>query len=236
MMAVGLLKAVWAILFALGPLGPYVPQFISLRKQKLLNPSQYLPTSLGHGSLNDVAPAPREPPHTRKRLSLDKVAAEHKITPSQTLEILAPQQQGFSPNVSLVLLVANALRIAFWFPKRFAKALLAQSVVMIVMQLLMMHAVVAVKVKATRRAGLRLKLEPIADFWNWDSYRYYVGFVGLLSAVVAALYMLLRNSEVRACAEAVQLRIALLPLRQSQTQQLLAAPTTIVVTDCLLRQ
>jgi hypothetical protein len=199
MMAVGLLKAIWAVLFAIGPIGPYVPQFMSLRKQKLLNPSQYLPTSsLGHGSLNDLAPAPREPPHTRKRLSLDKVASEHKITPSQTLEILAPQQQGFSPNVSLVLLVANTLRIAFWFPMRFAKALLAQSVVMIVMQLLMMHAVVALKVKATRRAGLRLKLDPIANFWDWDSYRYYVGFVGLLSAVVTALYILLRNSQVRA--------------------------------------
>ncbi|XP_073988236.1 solute carrier family 66 member 2 isoform X6 [Rhodnius prolixus] len=53
--------------------------------------------------------------------------------------------EGFSLYVCLVLLIANTLRILFWFGKRYELPLLAQSMIMNVMMLLMIHLCVRVK-------------------------------------------------------------------------------------------
>ena len=55
--------------------------------------------------------------------------------------------EGFSTFVCLVLLLANILRILFWFGKRFELPLLIQSVVMITTMLIMLHLCVETKRK-----------------------------------------------------------------------------------------
>ncbi|XP_060167152.1 solute carrier family 66 member 2 isoform X6 [Globicephala melas] len=54
--------------------------------------------------------------------------------------------EGFSTYVCLVLLVANILRILFWFGRRFEAPLLWQSVVMILTMLLMLKLCTEVRV------------------------------------------------------------------------------------------
>ncbi|KAM9386656.1 solute carrier family 66 member 2 isoform 2-T2 [Phaethornis superciliosus] len=54
--------------------------------------------------------------------------------------------EGFSTYVCLVLLVANILRILFWFGKRFESPLLWQSIVMIITMLLMLKLCTEVRV------------------------------------------------------------------------------------------
>uniref|UniRef100_A0A8C7HH35 Si:dkey-246g23.2 n=1 Tax=Oncorhynchus kisutch TaxID=8019 RepID=A0A8C7HH35_ONCKI len=59
---------------------------------------------------------------------------------SQYQQILRTKNtDGFSTRVCLVLLVANILRILFWFGKQFEVTLLLQSVVMILTMLVMLN-------------------------------------------------------------------------------------------------
>lgn len=53
--------------------------------------------------------------------------------------------EGFSLHVCLALLIANTLRILFWFSKRYELPLLVQSVVMNVTMFLMIHLCVNVR-------------------------------------------------------------------------------------------
>ncbi|KAM8810787.1 solute carrier family 66 member 2 isoform 3-T3 [Eudromia elegans] len=54
--------------------------------------------------------------------------------------------EGFSTYVCLVLLVANILRILFWFGRRFESPLLWQSIIMIITMLLMLKLCTEVRV------------------------------------------------------------------------------------------
>jgi hypothetical protein len=75
--------------------------------------------------------------------------------------------QGFSPKVSLVLLIANTMRTVYWFPERFDKALLVQSVLLILIQLALLQAVAGNRAAAAEKSGKPLKVDWIKDFWNW---------------------------------------------------------------------
>ncbi|XP_027791126.2 solute carrier family 66 member 2 isoform X5 [Marmota flaviventris] len=100
---------------------------------------------------------------------------------------------GFSTHVCLVLLVANILRILFWFGRRFESPLLWQSVVMTLTMLLMLKLCTEVRVASElnlkRRsfaAGDSRDEEPKAPprrsyldfdphhFWHWSSFGDYV--------------------------------------------------------------
>uniref|UniRef100_A0A8C6DBA9 Solute carrier family 66 member 2 n=1 Tax=Moschus moschiferus TaxID=68415 RepID=A0A8C6DBA9_MOSMO len=83
--------------------------------------------------------------------------------------------EGFSTYVCLVLLVANILRILFWFGRRFESPLLWQSVVMILTMLLMLKLCTEVRVANE----LNLKRRVFSDFdphhfWHWSSFADYV--------------------------------------------------------------
>ncbi|NXR88896.1 PQLC1 protein, partial [Hypocryptadius cinnamomeus] len=54
--------------------------------------------------------------------------------------------EGFSTYVCLVLLVANILRILFWFGRRFESPLLWQSIIMIITMLLMLKLCTEIRV------------------------------------------------------------------------------------------
>ncbi|VDK62750.1 unnamed protein product [Onchocerca ochengi] len=74
---------------------------------------------------------------------------------------------GFSLFVCLTLLVANILRIMFWFGKRFELALLAQSIVMLISMMLMLEISVRINRKhvcKTQRASAWSIFANFVDF------------------------------------------------------------------------
>lgn len=82
---------------------------------------------------------------------------------------------GFSTHVCLVLLVANILRILFWFGRHFESPLLWQSIVMILTMLLMLKLCTEVRVANE----LNIKRRSFSDFdthhfWHWSSFADYV--------------------------------------------------------------
>ncbi|KAF7463915.1 solute carrier family 66 member 2 isoform X1 [Marmota monax] len=100
---------------------------------------------------------------------------------------------GFSTHVCLVLLVANILRILFWFGRRFESPLLWQSIVMTLTMLLMLKLCTEVRVanelnlkRRSFAAGDSRDEEPKAPprrsyldfdphhFWHWSSFGDYV--------------------------------------------------------------
>eukprot|EP00760_Papus_ankaliazontas_P033990 PhM_4_TR682/c0_g1_i2/m.41117 len=57
--------------------------------------------------------------------------------------------EGFSVQISLIILTALLLRVAFWFVKGFSTVLLYQALVMIVMQVVLIFEVTSIKAKYT---------------------------------------------------------------------------------------
>ncbi|GFO24083.1 Pq-loop repeat-containing protein 1 [Plakobranchus ocellatus] len=127
--------------------------------------------------------------------------------------------EGFSLFVCLALLVANILRIMFWFGKRFELPLLAQSVIMIVTMMVLVELCVRVKKRneiiasKQRRfiangAGLDTQNKPQAVpdhilldfdptfFWQWTDFLSYVEFIGSFALAVGVLTFLFINSAV----------------------------------------
>ncbi|XP_028908940.1 solute carrier family 66 member 2 isoform X3 [Ornithorhynchus anatinus] len=95
---------------------------------------------------------------------------------------------GFSTYVCLVLLVANVLRILFWFGRPFESPLLWQSVIMTATMLLMLKLCTDVRVandlSGKRRAFTDFDLH---HFWRWSRFSDYVQC--LLSFAVVAGYL-----------------------------------------------
>ncbi|XP_032943082.1 solute carrier family 66 member 2 isoform X4 [Rhinolophus ferrumequinum] len=98
--------------------------------------------------------------------------------------------EGFSTYVCLVLLVANILRILFWFGRHFESPLLWQSIVMILAMLVMLKLCTEVRVANELNVKRRLfadkdeeiKVAPRRSyldfdphhFWHWSSFADYV--------------------------------------------------------------
>uniref|UniRef100_A0A9L0TQ86 Solute carrier family 66 member 2 n=1 Tax=Equus caballus TaxID=9796 RepID=A0A9L0TQ86_HORSE len=104
--------------------------------------------------------------------------------------------EGFSAYVCLVLLVANILRILFWFGRRFESPLLWQSVVMILTMLLMLK--LCTEVRVASELGVKRRFFAVGAFlvvslpagsgqrrtapvnfdphyfWHWSSFADYV--------------------------------------------------------------
>ncbi|XP_077982911.1 solute carrier family 66 member 2-like [Glandiceps talaboti] len=99
---------------------------------------------------------------------------------------------GFSTYVCLALLVANTLRIFFWFGRHYELPLLAQSIIMIVTMMIMLH--LCTKVKAL--SDITSKRRAFLDFdgryfWKWNHYSDYVLFMLLFTAFCGAITILL---------------------------------------------
>ncbi|OZC12618.1 PQ loop repeat protein [Onchocerca flexuosa] len=91
---------------------------------------------------------------------------------------------GFSLFVCLTLLVANILRIMFWFGKRFELALLAQSIVMLISMILMLEISVRINRKhvcKTQRASAWTG-QLISHFWQWNDLSSY--FVLIIAFII----------------------------------------------------
>lgn len=107
--------------------------------------------------------------------------------------------QGFSTLVCLSLLVANILRILFWFGHRFETPLLMQSIIMIGCMLIMLELCVRVKRENSyaNSAGIN-PARKFADFdtdyfWKWTDYGSHIQFLVVFTTVGAFLTNLLIN-------------------------------------------
>ncbi|KAA0203989.1 hypothetical protein HAZT_HAZT002666 [Hyalella azteca] len=106
-------------------------------------------------------------------------------------------QEGFSLYVCLVLIIANTLRIIFWFGHWFEIPLLLQSIFMNVAMLFMIHCCVTCRNKSQ---VLPKKERIFTDFdfkyfWEWSDVQSYVEFVLTFSTLgCLSMYMFLDSS------------------------------------------
>ncbi|XP_060570613.1 solute carrier family 66 member 2-like isoform X2 [Ruditapes philippinarum] len=104
--------------------------------------------------------------------------------------------EGFSLFVCLNLLIANILRILFWFGKHFEMPLLLQSIIMTFTMLALTHLCVTVKhkseiIKAKQHNFTDFEVE---HFWKWSSFDSYIQFTVTFTAFMGLLtYIFLDN-------------------------------------------
>ncbi|CAH0725989.1 unnamed protein product, partial [Brenthis ino] len=101
--------------------------------------------------------------------------------------------EGFSLYVCLTLLIANTLRILFWFGKRYELPLLIQSIVMNATMFAMIHLCVTVRKKnQIIRARDRIFTDMDTKyFWAWTDFQSYVDCMLVFSVLGAAITYLL---------------------------------------------
>lgn len=101
--------------------------------------------------------------------------------------------EGFSLYVCLALLIANTLRILFWFGKRYELPLLIQSIVMNITMFVMIHLCVTVRKKnQIVRARERIFTDMERKyFWAWTDFQSYVDCMLVFSVLGAAIMYLL---------------------------------------------
>ncbi|XP_063155081.1 solute carrier family 66 member 2 isoform X2 [Candoia aspera] len=105
--------------------------------------------------------------------------------------------EGFSTYVCLVLLIANILRILFWFGRHFESPLLLQSIIMIVTMLLMLKLCTEVRVANE----LNIKRRSFSDFdlnsfWHWNKFADYVQCVLAFTGVTGCITYLSLDSGI----------------------------------------
>ncbi|XP_076270308.1 solute carrier family 66 member 2 isoform X2 [Rhynchophorus ferrugineus] len=98
--------------------------------------------------------------------------------------------EGFSLLVCLALLIANTLRILFWFGKHFEYPLLIQSLVMNITMFAMIHLCVRVRNKnQLHQVRQRIFTDFGAkNFWNWSDFHSYLDCM-LIFTIVASILM-----------------------------------------------
>ena len=107
--------------------------------------------------------------------------------------------QGFSTLVCLTLLVANILRILFWFGHPFEFPLLVQSVINILCMIVMLELCVRVKQSTVHASSVlappvkRFTDFDIQYFWKWTDFNSYMQFIALFFTLGSLLTRLFIN-------------------------------------------
>lgn len=97
--------------------------------------------------------------------------------------------EGFSLYVCLALLIANTLRILFWFGKHYETPLLIQSIIMIIT----MFSMIKLSVNVHNRSQIIKSKERVFTdletrfFWKWTDFQSYLDFMLLFAVVGGAL-------------------------------------------------
>ncbi|KAL0273581.1 UNVERIFIED_CONTAM: hypothetical protein PYX00_006217 [Menopon gallinae] len=114
--------------------------------------------------------------------------------------------EGFSLHVCLALLLANTLRILFWFGKRYETPLLLQSLIMNATMLIMVRLCVHIKnknqpMKRKERVFTGQHSFLISDwdtryFWAWTDFQSYVDFLLFFSIISSLITYLMFDSPV----------------------------------------
>uniref|UniRef100_A0A6G1SGP9 Solute carrier family 66 member 2 n=1 Tax=Aceria tosichella TaxID=561515 RepID=A0A6G1SGP9_9ACAR len=103
---------------------------------------------------------------------------------------------GFSTYVCLTLLIANILRIAFWFGHKFELPLLIQSVIMILAQILLLELCVRVKRQNAPNSSMRRNLLSMNPkfFWRWTDLASHLVFLVIFTTILGcAVYYFIDN-------------------------------------------
>lgn len=107
--------------------------------------------------------------------------------------------QGFSTFVCLTLLLANILRVAFWFGHSFETPLLIQSALMILAQILLLELCVRVKKQSSESIYSRKNRSFFTSspryFWRWTNLLSYIEFLILFSVILGISMYYLVNCE-----------------------------------------
>lgn len=96
--------------------------------------------------------------------------------------------EGFSTKVCLVLLVANILRINFWFGKVFETPLLVQSIIMIFTMIIMLELCIRMQKEHPLSGNKKRGFSDFDSnyFWKWTDLSDYMQFLAVFVAVTAA--------------------------------------------------
>lgn len=114
----------------------------------------------------------------------------------QYLQIKQKQTtQGFSLFVCLALLMANTLRIIFWFGNHFETPLLIQSILMNITMFALIQLCVEINnkeylVAEKRKPRVFMDFEP-EFFWQWTDFPSYVEFIMLVALIASTLMFFL---------------------------------------------
>ncbi|KAL0110573.1 hypothetical protein PUN28_013871 [Cardiocondyla obscurior] len=109
--------------------------------------------------------------------------------------------EGFSLYVCLTLLIANTLRILFWFGKRYELPLLLQSILMILAMFVMIKLCINVQnrtqiIKAKERVLTEFVYFADLDakfFWKWTDFKSYLSFMILFASVGGVITYLFQD-------------------------------------------
>lgn len=107
---------------------------------------------------------------------------------------------GFSTLVCLALLVANILRILFWFGHPFEVPLLIQSIIMIICMLVMLELCIRVKNEMLHSSSMLAPPErKFLDFdkeyfWKWTEFKSYIQFLIIFTISIGFFTILLIDS------------------------------------------
>ncbi|XP_038070419.1 solute carrier family 66 member 2-like [Patiria miniata] len=104
---------------------------------------------------------------------------------------------GFSTYVCLTLMVANILRILFWFGHPFELPLLAQSIIMLFTMMAMLH----LCTKVNRIQEITIRKRRFIDFetkhfWNWTYFVDYVIFITVFSILGGVITYFLAGQSI----------------------------------------
>lgn len=103
------------------------------------------------------------------------------------------EAKGFSTWMSFLLLASQLARVAYFVTNPFELALLFQSIVMIAMQLLLLKRCLEKKSldriseRRRDRKSAFIHLFSTTDFWQWEDFGSYLGFLAIYSSVLALL-------------------------------------------------
>lgn len=105
--------------------------------------------------------------------------------------------QGFSSAICFILLTSNILRILSYFLKPFDAFLLAQSVFMVIVQLLMLHLIVKLASRDILPASNNNNTQLLVDkrnfftsFWAWKSFFEYFLFLSLFTLFFTSIVLI----------------------------------------------
>ncbi|KAJ5906690.1 uncharacterized protein N7473_003606 [Penicillium subrubescens] len=115
---------------------------------------------------------------------------------------------GFSLDIPLIMLVASILKVFYWFGEYYSKALLAQAVVMILVQMALLK--VALDNRPAIGAKNGIEHTPFSggsqggfsrpyDFWQWKNTKPFLGAVGLAVEATLPLPQILANYRSGSC-------------------------------------
>ena len=108
---------------------------------------------------------------------------------------------GFSTHVCLIMIIANLLRLCFWFAVRFETPLLLQSIFVTIAMLAMQELCVRCRLrKSFSSASSRQKNKRFIDldfehFWNWTYFSDYLYFLSMFFVLVAFITNIFIQSE-----------------------------------------